>query len=319
MGEVFRARDTSLGRDVALKIVPALFATDPERLRRFEQEARAAAALNHPNILVVYDVGVDNGVPYVVSELLEGKTLRDVLEAGPLPARKAIDYGAQIATGLAAAHAKGIVHRDLKPENVFVTRDGRVKILDFGLAKLADEAVGRRFARHDGAYGPGNGGRDGRLHGSRAAARGAGRRAGGRLQPRRGALRDVLRRARVQGQDGRGHDERDPQGGSRRLPAGRPRRSRRRSNASSAAAWKRTSTSGFSRRATSCSHSTRCRRRAGCEQRAGRSGGTDSAPPRLRPGRRPIAIVSAVVTGAAVYVAASEFGAHRRNRRRSRS
>ena len=140
MGEVFKAKDTRLGRDVALKIIPALFASDPDRLRRFEQEARAAAALNHPNILVVYDVGTDNGVPYVVSELLDGQTLRQVLENGAVTPRKAVDYGTQIANGLAAAHEKAIVHRDLKPENVFVTRDGRVKILDFGLAKLAEAA-----------------------------------------------------------------------------------------------------------------------------------------------------------------------------------
>ena len=138
MGEVFRARDARLGRDVAVKILPSLFAADADRLRRFEQEARAAAALNHPNILVVYDVGTADGVPYVVSELLEGETLRQTLERGALTPRKAIECGVQIASGLAAAHDKGIVHRDLKPENVFITRDGRVKILDFGLAKLAE-------------------------------------------------------------------------------------------------------------------------------------------------------------------------------------
>jgi dipeptidyl aminopeptidase/acylaminoacyl peptidase len=138
MGEVFRAKDARLGRDVAVKILPGSFATDPDRLRRFEQEARAAAALNHPNILVVYDVGTDGGVPYVVSELLDGQTLRQILEGGPLQPRKGIEYGIQLASGLAAAHDKGFIHRDLKPENVFVTKDGRVKILDFGLAKLAE-------------------------------------------------------------------------------------------------------------------------------------------------------------------------------------
>ncbi len=138
MGEVFRARDTRLGRDVALKMLPAAFTADQDRLRRFEQEARSAAALNHPNILAVYDVGTTNGVPYVVSELLDGRTLRQILEGGALTTRKAIEYGTQIASGLAAAHEKGIIHRDIKPENVFVTKDGRVKILDFGLAKLAD-------------------------------------------------------------------------------------------------------------------------------------------------------------------------------------
>jgi Tol biopolymer transport system component len=136
MGEVYRARDTRLGRDVALKILSESFARDPERLRRFEQEARAVAALNHPNILALYDIGSQNGSPYLVSELLEGQTLREMLADCPLPSRKAGDYAAQIASGLAAAHEKGIVHRDLKPENLFITKDGRAKILDFGLAKL---------------------------------------------------------------------------------------------------------------------------------------------------------------------------------------
>jgi Tol biopolymer transport system component len=141
MGEVYRARDTRLGRDVALKILPESFAREGDRLHRFEQEARAVAALNHPNILAIFDTGRDNGSPYLVSELLEGETLRTVLDGGVLPQRKAIDYGVQIAQGLAAAHEKGIVHRDLKPENIFVNKDGRIKILDFGLAKLAQKAA----------------------------------------------------------------------------------------------------------------------------------------------------------------------------------
>ncbi len=137
MGEVYRARDTRLNRDVAIKILPASFSADPDRLQRFAQESRAAAALNHPNILSIYDIGEDRGAPYVVSELLEGETLRDRLRNGPLSStRKAIDYAQQIARGLAAAHEKGIVHRDLKPENLFITHDGRAKILDFGLAKF---------------------------------------------------------------------------------------------------------------------------------------------------------------------------------------
>jgi eukaryotic-like serine/threonine-protein kinase len=136
MGEVYRARDSRLGRDVAIKVLRSFLSTDSERLRRFEQEARAAAALNHPNILAVHQMGTYEGSPYMVSELLEGETLREQIKRGRLSVRKAIDYGVQIARGLAAAHEKGIVHRDLKPENLFVTKDGRVKILDFGLAKL---------------------------------------------------------------------------------------------------------------------------------------------------------------------------------------
>ncbi|HEY6446180.1 MAG TPA: protein kinase [Acidobacteriaceae bacterium] len=142
MGEVYRARDPQLKRDVAIKVLPAFISSDPERLRRFQQEAQAAAALNHPNILAVFHRGSYQGAPYLVSALLEGSTLRELLQQGPLPVRKSIDYGVQIARGLAAAHDKGIVHRDLKPENLFVTRDGHVKILDFGLA---------RMARHDTA------------------------------------------------------------------------------------------------------------------------------------------------------------------------
>ena len=136
MGEVYRAKDPRLGRDVAVKVLPASFSADPDRLRRFEQEARAAGVLNHPNITAVYDIGTHDGAPYVVQELLEGETLRTALSGGRMAQRKAIDYALQIAHGLAAAHEKGIVHRDLKPENLFVTNAGRVKILDFGLAKL---------------------------------------------------------------------------------------------------------------------------------------------------------------------------------------
>ncbi len=135
MGEVYLAHDTRLQRSVAVKVLPAAFADSPDRLRRFEQEARATATLNHPNLMAVFDVGVDGGVPYVVSELLEGETLATALRQGALSPRKATDLASQIALGLAAAHAKGIVHRDLKPENIFLTTDGRAKILDFGLAK----------------------------------------------------------------------------------------------------------------------------------------------------------------------------------------
>ena len=136
MGEVYRARDTQLGRDVAIKVIPSSVAVDKDRLRRFEQEACAAGALNHPNILVVHDIAAHDGSPYVVSELLEGETLRKRIAGTPLNQRRAIDYALQIANGLAAAHEKGIIHRDLKPDNIFITNDGRLKILDFGLAKL---------------------------------------------------------------------------------------------------------------------------------------------------------------------------------------
>jgi Tol biopolymer transport system component len=140
MGEVYRARDSRLGRDVAIKLIPETFAMDASRLHRFEQEARAAGQLNHPNILTVYDVGTHQGAPYVVSELLEGESLRSRLRGAPLAPRKTIDYARQIAEGMAAAHDKGIVHRDLKPDNIFVTSEGRVKILDFGIAKLTQPA-----------------------------------------------------------------------------------------------------------------------------------------------------------------------------------
>jgi len=136
MGEVYRARDPRLDRDVAIKVLPEAVATDPDRLRRFEKEAKAAGALSHPNILDVHDVGTHGGFPYVVTELLKGETLRQRIAESRLPVDKAVEYAVQIARGLAAAHEEGIVHRDLKPENLFVTKDGLVKILDFGLAKL---------------------------------------------------------------------------------------------------------------------------------------------------------------------------------------
>jgi len=136
MGEVYRARDQQLARDVAIKVLPAAFSQDADRRRRFEQEARAAGGLNHPNILAVYDIGVEQGSAYIVTEVLEGETLRDRMGGRPLPVRKAADYALQIARGLAAAHEHGVVHRDIKPGNLFVTTDGRIKILDFGLAKL---------------------------------------------------------------------------------------------------------------------------------------------------------------------------------------
>jgi len=140
MGEVNRARDPRLGRDVAIKVIGGEGPASAERLRRFEQEARAVAALQHPHILAVHDVGTHEGRPYLVLELLEGETLRERLSHGPFPVRKASEVAAQICDGLAAAHVHGVVHRDLKPENVFLVREGGVKLLDFGLAKLLEAA-----------------------------------------------------------------------------------------------------------------------------------------------------------------------------------
>lgn len=152
MGEVYRARDARLGRDVALKVLPGEVAADPDRLRRFEQEARAASAISHPNLLAVFDIGEQEGVRFLVTELLEGETLRDLLERGPLGAARALELTAQFARGLAAAHERGIVHRDLKPENLFLTRDGHAKILDFGLAKVRPPTAPEELATQVGGF-----------------------------------------------------------------------------------------------------------------------------------------------------------------------
>jgi Tol biopolymer transport system component len=155
MGEVYRARDSRLGRDVALKVLPIALSSDGERLRRFEQEARTAGRLNHPNVLTVFDVGVHENAPYIVTELLQGEELRAHIMRGPIPQPRAIDFARQIASGLAEAHANGVVHRDLKPENVFVTADGRAKILDFGLAKLKEPPAGSHIETAASLTGPG--------------------------------------------------------------------------------------------------------------------------------------------------------------------
>ena len=139
MGEVYRARDTKLGREVAIKVLPSEFSSDRLRLGRFEKEARSASALNHPNIITIHEIGQSDSTSYIVMELVEGKTLREILTAGALTVPKVLEIGAQIAEGLAKAHSAGIIHRDLKPENVMITKDGFVKILDFGLAKLHKE------------------------------------------------------------------------------------------------------------------------------------------------------------------------------------
>ena len=161
MGEVYRARDTRLGREVAIKVLPAGKGTDEKALARFEREAQAIAALSHPNVLAIHDYGHDDDVVYTVSELLEGETLGQRLASGALPLRKAIETGTRIAHGLAAAHGRGVVHRDLKPENVFLTQDGQVKILDFGLAKFGEpepesvDATDRTMTRAPGYTDPG--------------------------------------------------------------------------------------------------------------------------------------------------------------------
>jgi serine/threonine protein kinase len=137
MGEVWRARDTRLGREVAIKVLPEELASDRDRLSRFEQEARSASALNHPNIVTIYEIGSTGQVSYIAMELVDGRTLREILQEGPYPTKRLLGIAAQIADGLARAHGAGIVHRDLKPENLMVTKEGFVKILDFGLAKLS--------------------------------------------------------------------------------------------------------------------------------------------------------------------------------------
>jgi serine/threonine protein kinase len=170
MGEVWRARDARLSRTVAIKLLSSEVAADPSRRQRFEQEARALGALNHPNIVGVYDVGQQDGQSYIVSELVEGESLRKIIDHGPLPARKLLDIATQIADAIAAAHALSIVHRDLKPENIMLTRDGRVKVLDFGLAKQKtvaanDATVTMALSQPGMVMGTG------RLHVARAGAR----------------------------------------------------------------------------------------------------------------------------------------------------
>ncbi|MGZ4779812.1 MAG: serine/threonine-protein kinase, partial [Thermoanaerobaculia bacterium] len=141
MGDVYRARDTRLGRELAIKVLPPEFVASPERRRRFENEARAASALNHPNVLHVYDIGQEDSTYYIAMELVEGRTLREAMAAGAMTTKKLLDVAVPVADALAKTHAAGIVHRDLKPENIMISRDGFVKVLDFGLAKLAEDSL----------------------------------------------------------------------------------------------------------------------------------------------------------------------------------
>ena len=213
MGEVYRAKDPRLKREVAIKVLPSTFSKDTDRLRRFEQEAEAAGGLNHPNITAVYDIGSHDGSPYIVTELLEGETLRSRLGAGAIPVRKAIDYAVQIAKGLAAAHEKGIVHRDLKPENLFLTKDGRVKILDFGLAKLKPETGqdGKTDMKTvSGGTEPGVVLGTHGVHVAGAGARKARGQALGPVRVRDDPLRDAVGPARVPRRHRGRHDHGDP-------------------------------------------------------------------------------------------------------------
>ena len=205
MGEVYRARDTKLSRDVAIKVLPPGLATDVERLARFEKEARTASALNHPNIVTIYEIGQADGTSFIAMELVEGKTLRELIGAGPFPLKKLLSVAAQTADGLAKAHAAGIVHRDLKPENVMVTRDGFVKVLDFGLAKLERRRL-RGLARNGPRHGDagdrgGNGSGHGRVHVAGAGERGAGGLPVGSVLLRIDPLRDGDGPARVRASD----------------------------------------------------------------------------------------------------------------------
>ena len=224
MGEVYRARHLSLDREVAVKLLPPRLASDEAARARFEREARAVAALSHPNILAIHDFGQQDGVVYAVTELLRGETLRALVGRGALPTRKVVQIGASIADGLAAAHERGIIHRDIKPENVFITDDGHVKILDFGLARqevtaLADETSdGQTFA---GATESGHGVGHGRIHGAGAGQRANRRSACRHLRARVRAVRDGVGPSRLLARNRARDDDGDP--------SGRPARHRRRS------------------------------------------------------------------------------------------
>ena len=310
MGEVYRARDLQLQRDVAIKVLPAPFQADPDRRRRFEQEARAAGSLNHPNILAVHDVGVSSAL-YIVTELLEGETLRERMDGRPLPVRKALDYAVQIASGLAAGHERGIVHRDIKPDNLFVTTDGRIKILDFGLAKLIGEDRRPRPRRSRSTAKQQNAGdRDRGVHVAGTGARPPHRSPHGHLQFRRGALRDAGRLPAVPAGHARRHAATRSCTTIRRHCRGRSLRCRR-SSASSATASRRNPRNDFRTSAIWCSI-----------WRAGRS--DRRAAPRWpaagRASRRAIvagaAILALLAAAAAIGALVADAGCSRRRRPR---
>ena len=249
MGEVYKARDPRLGRDVAIKVLPGSVAADPSRLHRFEQEARAVAALSHANILAIFDIGTGD-VPFLVTELLEGETLRAVIERGPVPLRRATDIALQLVAGLAAAHGRGIVHRDLKPENVFLTRDGTVKILDFGLAKCETGLGGAAgCGPHHGRDECRGDSRHGRLHGAGADPRRARRSPIRHLRGRDGPVRDGQRPARLPRRLARRHDERGAPRTATRPGAADGHTARRRADRG-AVSGERMPPSGFSPHAT---------------------------------------------------------------------
>ena len=205
MGQVWRARDTLLNREVAIKILPEYLAGDAEALARFKAEARAVAALSHPNILAIHDFGTEQGVTFAVMELLAGETLRTRLARSALALNEAVEYGVAIADGLAAAHARGIIHRDLKPENIFLTEDGQVKILDFGLARVKPVVPDQRVRLNATGDGAGNG----RLYVAGAGTRGAGRGPQRHVLPRVCALRDGDGPSRLCARDRVGDDSSD--------------------------------------------------------------------------------------------------------------
>ena len=249
MGEVYRARDTRLGREAAVKVLPAALARDKDRLSRFESEARAASALNHPNIVTIYDVGEADGVAWIGMELVEGETLRDLMGQGAVTARRAAALAAQIADGLARAHEAGIVHRDLKPGNILVSKQGRAKILDFGLARVVDSDALASSQAPTAAERTQPGtvlGTVGYMSPEQVRGQAADPRTD-IFALRSGALRDAGRAQSLPGLDAGGRDDGDPAGRSLRIF---PRAPRRLSRGSRSAAWRRARRNAFNPAAT---------------------------------------------------------------------